>query len=291
MKRIIFYIEYFLFRVIAASVNLLSLSQASALADKMGGLFYGFLKKRRLMMLANLSAAFPEKSSGEIESIARQSMNNLVRIALEFVRIPKIIKKKEIEWKVKKEDAMFEALKGGRGVIVIVSHLGNWEWMALAARQAGHTPFFAIARPVKNPFVYRFIKKLRELTGVNSYNKDGAVRSTIKLLKENNKICMLIDQRERQGGVQVEFFGRPAMTTSLPAILALKHLIPVVSAFIVRESPACVRLDIHEAFPLINTGNYEADVTANTQQYVKKIEDQIRTNPESWLWMHNRWRL
>ena len=290
LHRLIFYLEYLFFRVIAFLINLLNVHQARCLADHMGFCLFWLLKKRREVALTNLRLALgKEKSEEELVKIAVGSMQNLVQVAFEFIHIPKMIKNGDLLWQIKGADRVWKALEGKKGLIVTVSHFGNWELMGHAAAAEGF-PIHAIARPVKNPYVYSYIKRLRGSTGIKSIDKGGAARATIKRVKQNQMIAMLIDQHERQGGVWVDFFGRKACTTSLAAILALKYDTVILPTFFYRGEPDFFELHFNEPFPLIRTGDYEADLVANTQQYVNHIEREIRKRPEDWLWMHRRWR-
>ena len=290
MHRAIFYLEYLLFRALALCVNCLSDFDTMRLAEKLGALLFHLLKERREIALSNLRVAFgSEKSEEEIQKIARASMQNLVKVTLEFVRIPRICKKPSLAIDLQKRENVWNALGKKKGLIVTVSHFANWELMGVSAASAGF-PIHAIARPVKNPFVYNYIKHLRGITGLKTVDKAGAARATIKLLKQNQMVAILIDQHERQGGIWVDFFGRKACTTSLVATLALKYDVSVIPTYFYREEPERSVLYFGEPFPVIRTGNYEADVVANTQQYVSHIEGKIRKRPGDWLWMHRRWR-
>jgi KDO2-lipid IV(A) lauroyltransferase len=286
----LYYVEYLLFRAVAFLINLLDVPKARQLAEGIGYCLFWLLKSRREIALRNLRAALScEKSEQELLKIAIGSMQNLVKVAFEFTHIPKMIQNQDVLWEIQGAEKVWKALERKKGLIVTVSHFGNWELMGLAAAKEGF-PLHAVARPVKNPYVYAYIKRLRRLAGFHSIEKAGAARSVIKLLKHNQMVAILIDQHERQGGIWVDFFGRKASTTSLPALLALKYDVPVIPTFFYRGKPDFFVLSFGEPFPLIGTGNYESDLLANTQQYVRHIESEIRKRPGDWLWMHRRWR-
>lgn len=291
MKTIIYYLEYIFFRAITFFVNLFPLRTALGWANWIGPLARKILPRKNEIALENLRQAFGnEKSEAEIQRIARDSFINLVKLAFEFVRIPQLVKDPEKYIHFVNQQNIWKALDAGRGVILIISHFGNWELMAIRSAKEG-LPMNAVARPLKNPFVYEYIKKLRGATGLKTIDKSGAARQIMKLLKRNEVACLLIDQREREGGVPVNFFGRPALTTSLPALLALKREIPVIACFHYRNSHESTTLIVGEPFKLIQTGNEAEDVHANTQQFISRIEEEVRKDPGNWLWMHRRWRL
>ena len=88
----------------------------------------------------------------------------------------------------------------------------------------------------------------------------------------------------------MDFFGRKAATSTLPAMLALKYEYPVLPAFFYRDERGYSKIKYGPLFPLIRTGDFQADLFANAQQYVAKIEEEIRKRPGDWLWAHRRWR-
>ena len=288
--RFTYYLQYLFLRGVCFVINLVPFRVTMSIGRKAGGGLYWLLPERRNITLANLRAAFKtEKSEQEIEAIAKSAFENLGLIAAEVIRIPKMAS--DSKRYVRFEGAEFarEVLKEGKGAIFIVSHFGNWEWMAIATGAEG-LPMHAIARPLRNPYVYNYIKKLRGTTGLQSVNKQGAARNSIKLLAKNQIVSMLIDQHERQGSVRPLFFGREASTTTLPAILAVRRGVPVLPLFFYREPGGLSRMVLGKPFPLIRTGDYERDIFENTQQYIKKIEEVVRKRPGDWLWMHRRWR-
>ena len=276
-------------RALCFLINLIPFRVGMALGRKIGLCLYWILKSRRDITLQNLRLAYRgEKTEAELRQIAKEAFENLGMIAVEFIRIPNMCANPRAYVVCENADLAFKELEKVKGLIFIVSHFGNWEWMAIATGDAG-LPMNAIARPLRNPYVYRQIVKWRGATGLKSISKYGGARNSIKVLSENKIVSMLIDQHERQGSVRVPFFGREASTTTLPAILAVKKGIPVIPLFFYREA-GISRVIIKKAFPLIQTGDYERDIFENTKQYMQSIEQEVRKRPGAWLWMHRRWR-
>ncbi|OGX04046.1 MAG: hypothetical protein A3G87_09460 [Omnitrophica bacterium RIFCSPLOWO2_12_FULL_50_11] len=283
-------LEYLLLRLVGALIRLLPFSVGMAAARWVGRLLYVLLARYRTIALENLRAAFgDEKTASEVKKIAVQSFKHLAVFGLEFIWIPKMTKHLDRYLLVEGADRLWNALNAKNGVVLIVSHFGNWEWMAVGTGAEGF-PMHAVARPLRNPFVYDYVKKLRGITGLKSVDKKGAVRQAVKLIKKNQVLCVLIDQHERQGSVRVPFFGREALTPTLPAILALRRSAVVMPLFFYREKHPPSRMIFYDPFPVIETGDYKRDVFENTKQYVQFIEGEIRKRPGDWLWMHRRWR-
>lgn len=288
MRTAIYFLEYAFFRSVAFAVHCLPYPIAVKLGRGFGTILFLILKKRRKISLNNLKDSYPEKNERELRSIARDAFRNMGQIAIEVVCIPKLIKKGFV--KNIHTDRVWKALEQKKGAIFVVSHLTNWEVMAVATASAGF-PMHAIARPLKNPFVYRYVKHLRGIAGLKSIDKEGAIRETLTLLKQNQVVAFLIDQHERQGAVKVQFFGRPCYTSNFVARIAGKWKVPVIFNYCYRNADGSLVTDYEEPFELAETGDEEMDVLTNTQIFVSAIERKIREMPGNWLWMHRRWRV
>ncbi|MBI4358398.1 MAG: hypothetical protein HY584_03790 [Candidatus Omnitrophica bacterium] len=288
-------VQYILFRMVCALINLLPFPWAMKLGTCGGWFLYFVLPRYRKMALENLHFAFgAEKNESEMKRIAMESFENLGSFAIEVIRIPKIVKNLNKFAMIKNEESVFKALKLNRGLILIVSHFGNWEWMGVAAgaraREKG-IKINAVARALGNPFLYRYaVQNLRGATGLKTIDKKGAAREIMGHLDQNEIVCILVDQHERYGSVAVPYFGREAWTTTLPAVMALKKDTAVIPVFSFRRNGKPTLVELGEPFPVIRTGDYEKDLIENTKQYLHTIEEVVRKRPGDWLWMHARWR-
>jgi KDO2-lipid IV(A) lauroyltransferase len=185
-------------------------------------------------------------------------------------------------------DVADEVRRKGRGLIVVIGHLGNWEVIGLAICKAGY-PLNSLARPIENPWIDRFLTRFRTQTGQKIIPKHHALGEMIRVLQRNEILIVQVDQNAKSAGVMTDFFGRPASTHRSPAILSLKYGTPIIVANIYREKGLhhCVLSDPidPEAF------RRQADpVQALTQAYTSKFEDCVRAHPEQWFWVHDRWK-
>lgn len=290
LKKIRFLLEYATFRLLAFLLRLIPLRISYKIADLLGICAVRYLGVRRETMLKNLRLAFgKDKDEAGLLKIAEQSMQGLFKLVFEFLRTPEASAYPERYIAPPDVTPLMEAVKQKGGFIAIVSHFGNWEWLAIPIQKYG-LHVHAVGRPLKNPYLYRYIRAMREAANLTNIEKSGAVRSSIEVLKKHGILAVLIDQHESQGSVWVDFFGRKAATSTLPAMLALKYEYPVLPAFFYRDESGCSKIQYGPLFSLIKTGDLQADLLANTQQYVTKIEEEIRKRPGDWLWAHRRWR-
>jgi Kdo2-lipid IVA lauroyltransferase/acyltransferase len=270
-----------------AAFGLLPLDLASAIGGAVArriGPFLGISKRARL----NLRRAFPELSEAEIARIVAGMWDNLGRVAAEFPHLQSI---RVFEPGGRVETRGFEhierAVTAGRRMIVFSGHLANWEICALAGVQYGIS-LAQIYRAANNPLVDRLIMRLRG--DHDEFIPKGAVaaRRAIAALHRGAHLSLLADQKMNDG-IPVPFFGRPAMTSSALAFLALRFDCEVIPLRVERLAGARFRVTVFPPLPVARTGERHADAVALMAQVNATLETWIRHRPELWLWVHRRW--
>ena len=292
-------VQYGFTRIISWIVCLIPFRWALMIARPIGAILFFTLKRPRQMAIQNLKSAFPEKSETEIKSIAQVAFRHLAEFGIEWLMMPEMIEhsKKYLIKEVIGKEKIPEGLAQKRGAIVLVTHTANWEVMALimggllTAESVG-AAVYALARPLKNPYLYQYAVKIRAGRGLKTINKFGGVRETFdRLRKDNAVMCILIDQRISEGGIETNFFGRPALTTSLPVMAALRLGTPIFFSFMRQTDDLRYEMKIEGPVPIARTRDFKKDIITNTQNFAARAEAEIRKNPSHWLWMHNRWRV
>ncbi len=260
------------------------------LAAGIAMLWFKLDKFHREIAISNLKIAFSnEKSSLEIEALAKKSFFNVANMIFESSRAfhwdTATIKK---NLKIEGVEHLDSAQKKGKGVLLFSGHVGNWE-MSLFITDITPYVITGVYKKLKMAAVERYILKKRQSRGGRMYPVKDAVGGILYELDQGNLMGLLIDQNAKKLGVFVDFFGKKASSNKGLAQLALSTGSPVVPYFIVKRNGGYV-VEVLPEVPLINTGDVEADILANTSQYNKIIENFIRRYPEQWLWIHRRWR-
>ncbi|MEA2047043.1 MAG: lysophospholipid acyltransferase family protein [Campylobacterota bacterium] len=260
-------------------------------------LVYHVDKNRRTLTIKNLTMAFPEKTSAEIEELSKEVYRQLSMTISEILFM--FIGKLDIEDVIKNHEEAKEKLKeiaehSPHGVIVMTAHFSNWELAAHFLAKNG-LPMLAIGRKGNNNLIENNITTpFREKYGNQAVIKSKAMMLMIKRLKGAGNVGLLIDQKAGQSNsVKVDFFGKPAETTLSVASLKLKFDPLVVPIFIARDSEGYYEIIIHD--PIEYTADeiedHDAKLKAMTSHYNQVIENVVRCYPSQWFWMHNRWRL
>ena len=145
-----------------------------------------------------------------------------------------------------------------------------------------------IYRPLNNYFLNPFMEYLRKKYICSNQIKKGilGVREAIEYIKKDHSIALMIDQRVSEGE-KVNLFNKPALTTTLPAQLAIKYGLDIVPVFIKRERGNQFYLEFQKE---INPKSYK-DKIELTEKLNYVLEEMIKKNPNQWIWTHDRWKL
>lgn len=282
-------IEYVLVRIFDMFLSSLPRSLALGIGEGLGVFVSKVLSSRRKLVLENLAMAFPEKGKDEINRIAAGVWRNLGRTAVEFIRLPDITTKNYHKFFVYEGlENVDRAARKERGIIFTTFHFTNWEITGVAA-QFARGGVIAIARPMKNPLVEKWIQKKRAESGMSIILHRQAVKESLRVLRQRKRIGILVDQNLYTGGVFVSFFGRLAATTTLPALLCSRTQAPVIMAYSLREGGR-FRIIFGPPFHLPEIDDPEERIRRHTELMTEQMEAVIRRHPENWFWVHNRWK-
>lgn len=272
--------------------RLLPKKWAMSLGTAIGKLLYLTLKQRRQIALNNLQIAFGNDIEEQRhKEICKASFVNLSKTIIEFMRFTKL--NPENIWdevSVEGREHVDAALEKGKGLIVFLTHFGNWEFLSLVWGVLIPNRATAIAFPLKNELLNAYIWRNREHLSLKLIPRENAIRSTLRALKNNKAVGYFSDQNAGDHGVFIDFFGKPASTSRAPVTIALKTGTPILFALNIRKPNDKHHVHISPPMYLEPSDDSETDVKKYTTLLVKELEKYIQQNPEQWLWLHNRWK-
>ncbi len=293
MKRILFFLKALIIQLATYPLALLPRKPALHAGSLIGLLAYHLWRSRRDIAIKNLTLTVSNSEALNItdsREVVKENFKNLGRSLMEVIKIyhgrgGEIIESVVITGK----ENYIKALQKGRGIIVITGHCGNWELLALAA-SCRLTPISVVARPINNPYLNRFVERIRTRYGNRVIYKGGALREILRELKAGRPVGILMDQGVLPSeGVLVDFLGRPAWTIKTPAVIARKTGTPVLPVFIKRNGDRHI-MEIHREVKLSENPDPEEAIREDTRTFTSYIEAYIRENPTEWLWIHRRWK-
>lgn len=289
-KRLKHLIEYAALRLVAGFISLLPRRRALSAGRAIGRIIHRLMGVRAQIGIKNLLQSFPGMTPAQAEEVIRKCWENLGEGAAEFIKMPgygrdDVFSITDIEGL----EHLRRSYENKKGALIFTAHYGSWELGAKVWPMSGFNTA-VVARRVRNPWVNAWTTKIRSCEGVRVILARDAVRESIRWLKGGNLLAVLIDHRVSEGGLQVPFFGRPALTTALPAILALRYQIPVHPVRAWREGER-IKVRIEPAMDFSALGAGETDIAEATLRMSRVVERWVRERPEAWLWIHNRWKI
>lgn len=259
------------------------------LACLIGWALSDLLRLRRRIMEENIRIAFgPQVDRDWMVQICQQAWINLVLTAVEVLRFPRWGERYVTEMAVEGVEHVARSLSAGRGVILVVPHLGNWE--IGGAYLARRFPLAGIARPLNQEGPARMVDNIRAQMGMTVIARKSALKSVLAFLRRGGVVAFLLDQHASRHSVVVPFFDRPVKTFSSAAALALRTGAAVHLGYTWRRHDGGLVLKLCPAFVTPASGDSDRDIRTATAQYTAAIESVVREHPDCWLWMHRRWR-
>jgi KDO2-lipid IV(A) lauroyltransferase len=281
MKKFRYFLEYLLVKYWLITMKCLSLEKASDFASKFFK-FIGIKLKVSKVAYENIKMIFPNMGDNNIRDIILDVWDNFGRMAAETPIFLDMEPEKLAEYvniigienlqKVKNKKAMF-----------FTAHMANWEVASKALEPYG-ARFHAVYRAANNKLVDKLINDLRKKIDMPMIPKGkGGARQLIEVIKNNEHIVMLVDQKMNDG-IRVPFMGRDAMTAPAIATLSLKYDCPIIPIQVIRKDKYYFDIIIHPQLEYV-----ENNVEAIMLQINNIIGDWVSQNPGQWFWLHRRW--
>ena len=271
-------------------VRLMGMRGVLAAGSVLGRAFHALDRGHRRLAVDNLQAAFPLRTRAECAVIARRMFEHfgqLLMVLLKFSTLTPAQMLALVEFDG--EERVRAAHGHGRGVLLFTGHFGFWEINALVHALVLQ-PIAVLARPLDNPILHDLLEQVRTSTGNSVIYRRGAIRRVLRALGSNQAVAVLIDQHMQSAdAVYVDFFNRPAATTSALAALALKTGAPVVPVFALPMPNGRFRMVYEHPVDPPAADSPDA-IREFTQRCTDVLEMYVRRYPEKWLWMHRRWR-
>ena len=285
MRKFFYLIEFILIKLFFFILIIIGYKNGSNLGDFIGRLFGPIFRSKKLIENNLEQSGIVDKKN--YNKIINKIYGNYGRILAEYpflkaFRNNKLNKFIEIDGlenlnKIKREK---------RRAVFISGHFNNFELMALQIEKAGIN-LCAIYRPLNNVFLNKTMEEIRENFICKNQIKKGrsGTRQIIENIKKGNSVALMIDQRVREG-IKINFFGKPASTTTIPAQLIKKYKCDLVPIYIERRKNNYFKMFVSEP---IKIGNNKS-IKEITEHLNKILEKMILKNVDQWIWTHDRWK-
>lgn len=283
-------VEYGFYLAVKGFLRALPHAAARSFGRGLGSLAHRLDRRHREVALRNMALALPELTEAERRRLVKECFRHFGAAlcdAISSTRFPPV----ELchRMSLRGWEHLEEAERRGKGIFILSAHLGLWELVPpIVGLTRGRMDI--VVRPADNPWLDGELRALRERFGNAVIPKRGAARRMLEVLRGGGRVGILIDQRvQEREGIAVPFFGRPALTTPVLARLSLRTGAAVVPIAAYPEPGGRYRVVVRPAILPPENGDDENAVADLTRRYLESAEEDIRAQPEMWLWMHRRW--
>jgi KDO2-lipid IV(A) lauroyltransferase len=294
----IHWIEYVAAYCALYVVEAIPLKLGYLLARTGGVLIYYFVPRRRRIALDNLRHVFAgRKNERDIRKLARQSCCSFAASLFEICKFRVLLRSENGLTRTGQPRSVVQALfekartihERAGGCVFVTAHIGTWEFLPYASLNAG-VPLVIVVRPLDNPYLERLLYEYRGASGQLILPKKNSLHILQTALRQGKSVALLPDQSTMKA-ITVEYMGRKATVTPIPALLAVLYNRPIVVV-------ACCRVAMDFRFEGIVSdpiwpvagGNEKDEIFRLTRAMNLEIEKIVYKYPEQYLWMHDRWK-
>ena len=285
MKKIVYFIEFILIKVLFNFFKIIGYKYSSNLGFLIGKIIGPIFRSKKLI-IKNLQKANLQKQNN-LEKIASDVLGNYGRIFAEYVHL-KNFRNDKLEKYISIDglEHLKNLKKSKKRAVFISGHFNNFELMAMQIEKAG-IELATIYRPLNNFLLNKTMEQIRTENICKNQIKKGraGTREIIKNLIKGKSIAIMIDQRVREG-IKTDFFNNQATTTTIPAQLIKKYNCELVPVYIERRKNNYFKMFVSKPIKI----DKNKSVLEITKFLNNLLERMILRNIDQWIWTHNRWK-
>lgn len=279
---------YILFRMAVFVFSILPWSVLYAFSSVLAGFMNHVLRYRRKTVEANLHRVFPDLPSSNIRKIMRSYYQILTEIFIETIKGISL-SAEEMKNRFTGDVKIFEQyFREGQDVIMVTSHIGNWEWAALWVGKLLPHHCVGIYKPLSNKPIEVFL--FRHRSKYNTELLPVKMSANIWASKVDKPRCIILvaDQspNNMEKAIWVDFFNEKVPFVHGPDDIARMYNLPVIYSLISKVS----RGHYHLQSKVLMENPKQSLRGEITQRYADLLAEDIRRHPADWLWSHRRYK-
>ena len=245
---------------------------------------------RKKIVWQNLQNAFPQKSEKEIKALRKKFYKYLCDLSLETFKTLTISKGKMLKHCEMSEEAAAvfnQAADEDRNVIIVMGHLGNWEWSGNTFSIVCKQQLFVIYHEVTNKHYDALLYKMRTRFGSKLIEMNDTLRTMIKNRNILSATAFIADQTPApQGAYWTTFLNQDTPVFPGTEKIAQKFNYPIVYVYVKRIKRGYYKI-LAEILVKEPTKTNDGEIS---EMHIRRLEKDILEQPETWLWSHRRWK-
>ncbi|MEV3932804.1 MULTISPECIES: phosphatidylinositol mannoside acyltransferase [unclassified Streptomyces] len=248
--------------------------------------------KSVLRLESNLARVVPHADAARLAELSKAGMRSYMRYWMESFRLP-TWSPERIKASIDVRDAhrLTEGMDTGRGVILALPHLGNWDLAGAWVTTDLKVPFTTVAERLRPETLYDRFVAYRQGLGMEvlPHNGGAAFGTLARRLRAGGLVCLVADRDLSASGVEVDFFGDTARMPAGPALLAQQTgalLLPVTLWY---DGTPVMGAQVHPPVPVPETGSRTEKTSSMTQALADAFATGIAEHPEDWHMLQRLW--
>ena len=288
MKIIKYFIQAFIIYTFFILIKILGLNISRRLFAKIFQIIGPLIKSEKTIN-ENLEKFLSSYNEEQKKNIKKMMWSNYGKTFVEYLFLNKF-RKNNSHINFKGKEILKSIINKNKPVIFVSGHFANFELMSMELTRE-KINLATIYRPLNNLFLNPFMEYVRRTYVCRNQIKKGVagVKDSINYLKKNYSIALMIDQRVSEGK-RLPFFDQMALTTTLPAQLAIKFDLEIVPIYIKRNLDDSFEMEILKPIALDRNEDLITQKINTTIKLNKILEEMISRDPGQWIWTHNRWK-
>ena len=288
MKIIKYFIQAFIIYTFFILIKILGLNISRKLFAKIFQIIGPIIKSEKTIN-ENLEKFLSSYNEEQKKNIKKTMWSNYGKTFVEYLFLNKF-RKDNSHINFKGKEILKSIINKNKPVIFVSGHFANFELMSMELTRETIN-LATIYRPLNNLFLNPFMEYVRRTYVCRNQIKKGiaGVKDSINYLKKNYSIALMIDQRVSEGK-RLPFFDQMALTTTLPAQLAIKFDLEIVPIYIKRNLDDSFEMEILKPIALDRNEDLITQKINTTIKLNKILEEMISRDPGQWIWTHNRWK-
>ncbi len=285
MKKIIYFLQFLIVYFLFIIFKIIGYKNASNLGFLIGKYLGPFFKSKKKINETINQIDEIKKSTNK--NFSFEVLGNYGRIFAEYPFIKNFRNDKLKKYlQIEGEEYLQNIIQEKKIAVFVSGHFNNFELMAMQIERSG-IDLAAIYRPLNNPFLNQVMEKIRLNFICRKQIKKGksGTRKLLECIKKGSSVALMIDQRVTEGS-KVDFFGKEATTTTIPAQLIKKYECLLVPVYIERFNKFNFKIYISKPIN-INKNKTIDEITIYLNRVLEKM---ILKNPTQWIWTHDRWK-